>query len=630
MFNRNNFSYNGGRHYTDPTSSRYNTKYSRRGGRKDYRPESHHNGDDVDTLMVSINRHLTTDGNPSQDLSSRRYITKRTQGHRPTRLNYQFKSAQINQTGWWRVTIQQAGIIGKERVMSTLKAHCPRQFQPYHYFIDPHTKAGVFFVNNQHDADMIKRANGKIEVQNLDILRIMVGRVSAPIPSMDEDLRPHFKDYLLSRRFNQQTFQLDLSNLADDEELSSFGIFPQFNKHAFIRDVIDIINKDLPMIRQLDLGSNNIMNLYEFRNLHLNNLVQLSFASNQLKNVEDFDNLKHLSQLVHIYIKNNPLTLPNNKCNNSIDNIIRSDLKTFSFHGHSQETETKIKYLLKSNGLFSMDDIDLTPAIRFATDIETIILPKSLPHHVPHDMQAFLATFIGEFYPLFDTPGRSKLHACYDDLCILSLCITKLEDSHVPMRHYKYGTLLTESRNLQFVTDNNKRISLLRHGKTAVLDFLRLKFPQTKHDGNSFHVDVISTANNRAIFTINGLYTEVDQSINHPIRCFQRTFTCAKTAAGVLIIADHIMLSSATGAQISKMTHSSTTTSSSQSSNNQNTNVDIKNQEMIQKFSEQSGMNIEYSRLCLQQNNWNYDQAAGVFLDLQNKNEIPPDAFNKS
>ncbi|CAF4705703.1 unnamed protein product, partial [Rotaria sp. Silwood2] len=64
------------------------------------------------------------------------------------------------------------------------------------------------------------------------------------------------------------------------------------------------------------------MNLYEFRNLHLNNLVQLSFASNQLKNVEDFDNLKHLSQLVHIYIKNNPLTLPNNKCNNSIDNII--------------------------------------------------------------------------------------------------------------------------------------------------------------------------------------------------------------------------------------------------------------------------------------------------------------------
>ncbi|CAF5150939.1 unnamed protein product, partial [Rotaria sp. Silwood1] len=33
--------------------------------------------------------------------------------------------------------------------------------------------------------------------------------------------------------------------------------------------------------RQLDLGSNNISNLYEFRNLQLNNLEQLSLASNQ-------------------------------------------------------------------------------------------------------------------------------------------------------------------------------------------------------------------------------------------------------------------------------------------------------------------------------------------------------------
>jgi hypothetical protein len=31
-------------------------------------------------------------------------------------------------------------------------------------------------------------------------------------------------------------------------ELSSLGIFPQFNKHAFIRDVVDIINKDLHMV----------------------------------------------------------------------------------------------------------------------------------------------------------------------------------------------------------------------------------------------------------------------------------------------------------------------------------------------------------------------------------------------
>jgi hypothetical protein len=31
-------------------------------------------------------------------------------------------------------------------------------------------------------------------------------------------------------------------------ELSALGIYPQFNKQAFVRDVLDIINKDLNMV----------------------------------------------------------------------------------------------------------------------------------------------------------------------------------------------------------------------------------------------------------------------------------------------------------------------------------------------------------------------------------------------
>ena len=58
-------------------------------------------------------------------------------------------------------------------------------------------------------------------------------RTSCIKPILDEDLRSHFrvnhierlfffkffliKDYLCRHRFNLQTFQLDLSNLADDE-----------------------------------------------------------------------------------------------------------------------------------------------------------------------------------------------------------------------------------------------------------------------------------------------------------------------------------------------------------------------------------------------------------------------------
>jgi hypothetical protein len=32
-------------------------------------------------------------------------------------------------------------------------------------------------------------------------------------------------------------------------ELSTLGIYPQLNKQAFVRDLVDIINKDLHMVR---------------------------------------------------------------------------------------------------------------------------------------------------------------------------------------------------------------------------------------------------------------------------------------------------------------------------------------------------------------------------------------------
>jgi len=165
------------------------------------------------------------------------------------------------------------------------------------------------------------------------------------------------------------------------------------------------------------------------------------------------------------------------------------------------------------------------------------------------------------------------------------------------------------------------------------MDFLRIKFPLTKHDGKSFHVDVISTANNRAIFTVNGLYREIEQSPHGPVRTFQRTFTCTQTPTGVLIIADHIMIINATDTQVSNMTRTAPPTNSSasvtmESQNDSAPSTDVQNQ-LIQKFSQESGMNIEYSRLCLFENEWNYNKAAQKFQDLQKMNSIPPEAFKK-
>lgn len=133
MSNRNFLSRAGGRHHSDPVATRYNTKYNQRGGARNNRPDNNRRptgGDDVDSLMVSINRHLTTDGNALQDnRMGGRTVRQPIRGGRPRPASH---SASENLTGWWRIAVQKAGTIGKERVMSTLKTHCPRQFQAYH------------------------------------------------------------------------------------------------------------------------------------------------------------------------------------------------------------------------------------------------------------------------------------------------------------------------------------------------------------------------------------------------------------------------------------------------------------------------------------------------------------------
>jgi hypothetical protein len=213
------------------------------------------------------------------------------------------------------------------------------------------------------------------------------------------------------------------------------------------------------------------------------------------------------------------------------------------------------------------DDAELPAQIGFAIDNETIHLPKSEPHCVPQDMQGFLAKFIEEYYRLFDTSGRNELHACYHDSCMFSLCIAPTEGSMVPTKPYKYGPLIYDSRNFKRIFDDNKRTTLLRHGKSTVLDFLRVKFPPTKHDGKSFHVDVISTTVMRTMLVRAGRLTSsmcsrtiglsslsmdsiekvrvchvagqirqrllaADQGVNGSVRTFQRTFTCLQTPSG--------------------------------------------------------------------------------------------------
>lgn len=51
--------------------------------------------------------------------------------------------------------------------------------------------------------------------------------------------------------------------------------------------------------------------------------------------------------------------------------------------------------------------------------------------------------------------------------------------------------------------------------------------------------------------------------------------------------------------------------------------------QMVQQMCQQSNMNIEWSKKCLEETNWDYNRAVYVFTELQKQNKIPPEAFIK-
>lgn len=159
----------GERRHTDPTSTRFNTnmRYNSRGrganryGQPNRRPTG---GNNKPTgITVSIGRSLTTGGENSS-------VRGRTMGRfqqRPRLIRPGTNNNNDgNDTQWWRVSIPQAGTIGKETVMTKLRGASVRQFQPYHYFIDRDSNGGIFFVNSQQEANMLRQMNRKVDVPN--------------------------------------------------------------------------------------------------------------------------------------------------------------------------------------------------------------------------------------------------------------------------------------------------------------------------------------------------------------------------------------------------------------------------------------------------------------------------------
>uniref|UniRef100_A0A7N6A2Q5 Nuclear RNA export factor 1 n=1 Tax=Anabas testudineus TaxID=64144 RepID=A0A7N6A2Q5_ANATE len=293
------------------------------------------------------------------------------------------------------------------------------------------------------------------------------------------------------------------------------------------------------------------------------------------------------------------------------------------------ELVTKVPNLktlnLSNNELKSDRELDKVKGLKL---VELWLNRNPLCNHFKD--QASYIRSVGDFdghdlyYSIYDSGNRQPLLDAYHDGASLSL--TTPYSTQNPSRS-SLGEYHKDSRNLKRIKDSTMRFRLLKHTRLNVVAFLN-ELPKTQHDIASFTVDVNTYTNTLLSFTVSGVFKEVavDGKSRDSTMAFSRVFiTVPAGNSGLCIVNDQLFIRMATTEEIRRAFVAPAPTPSSSPV----PTLTSQQQEMLTAFSQKSGMNLEWSQKCLQDNEWDFNRAAQIFTQLKSEGQIPDVAFLK-
>ncbi|KAI4544852.1 hypothetical protein MG293_005118 [Ovis ammon polii] len=182
------------------------------------------------------------------------------------------------------------------------------------------------------------------------------------------------------------------------------------------------------------------------------------------------------------------------------------------------------------------------------------------------------------YYLIYDSGNRSGLLSAYHHKACFSLTIPFHSEDLALSSLCAY---FKNSRNMKKVKDPDLRVQQLKHTNSDIVRALCV-LPQTQHDLSSFLVDMWFQTGTLLCFSVNGVFKEVNDEL-------------------FVMEASPKNTQSAFSIPVPTPSTSSVATLSEEQ------------QQMVQAFSTQSGMNCQWSQKCLQDNEWNYTRAGQVF-----------------
>ncbi|XP_057706544.1 nuclear RNA export factor 1 isoform X1 [Corythoichthys intestinalis] len=507
-----------------------------------------------------------------------------------------------NRSSWYKVTIPHGKKYNKKWLLTALQNICSVTYTPVQYHVDG-TRVH-FYLDDPTAASALHKCSHKITDTDGYKVEVHVNP-SNPPNLLLSDLKPVDIEHLkqcMSKRYDGSQLALDLNNIRTDPDLVSQNIEVILNRRTHMETVIKIIEENIPELTGLNLSNNRIQKLDELSELvtKVPNLKSLNLSHNELKLDRDLDKLKGL-KLVELWLVRNPL------CDTFKDQA-----------SYIIAVRERFPRLLK------LDGNDLPPPIGFDLETPTTIPPCKGSYFGSDEIKGLILRFLQQYYSIYDSANRQPLLDAYHDGASLSLTIPF---SYQNPSRSSLGEYQKDNRNLKRIRDSTTRFKLLKHTRLNVVAFIN-ELPKTQHDISSFTIDVNTYTNTLLSFTVSGVFKEV--AVNGKSRdstmAFSRVFiTVPAGNAGLCIVNDHLFIRLASTEEIRKAFVAPAPTPSSSPV----PTLAAPLQEMLTAFSQKSGMNLEWSQKCLQDNEWDFDKAAQIFTQLQTEGKIPDVAFIK-
>ncbi|KAM9470101.1 nuclear RNA export factor 1 isoform 1-T1 [Clarias gariepinus] len=484
---------------------------------------------------------------------------------------------------WYKITIPFGKKYEKKWLLTALQNLCPIPFTPVHYSVEG--QKAQFYVEDGNAASAL--CNISHRITDSEGYKVVVIKNPCPPPAfLQNDLKALDLEHLkqcMSKRFDSSEQFLDLNSLRSDQDLISKNVTVILSRKSCMEAVLKIIKENIPQLTGLNLSNNKLFKLDDLTEL-VNiapNLKTLNLSHNELKSERELDKLKSL-KLTELWLDRNPL------CDYFTDQA------------------TYISAICgRFPRLIKLDGHSLPAPIGFDVEPHTTVPSCKGSYFVSGDVKEFILRFLQQFYSIYDSGNRQPLLDAYHDGACFSLSL--------PSSKSNLGEYQNHDHNITQIKDPAMRFRVLKHTRLNVVAFLN-ELPKTQHDLSTFIVDVNTCTQTLLVFTVSGLFKDIDIKSKESTRAFSRVFVGVPAMNnGICLVNDALFVRNATTEEICRaFATAAPTPSSSPVSTHSPTQL-----EMITTFSQKSQMDLEWSQRWLQQHDWDFNRAFQLFTNLQ-------------